>query len=590
MTSVAAEAGGGIGQRLLLDQVARARGRLRAQEALRAATLALTIACWVLAPLVLADRLLGLGRLGINVWLIWLLLLFLGLPFVLWRVFSSRLSLRSAAGLADERLKLHARLSTALTLEADEPSGFGRAFLGEAVARAANVELAGAFPLSLPRLACLLPLPLVIALGLWFFVEPQDYMGWVARAQKERRFEEVRKKSVEKLRDLKLEDLKRDGKEPPPDSPQFKVNRLIQKSKELARQIQDGKLDQEEGLKALAELKRDIQKTREEMEKGTDWTERLQQLKAADLNLGEDSMTRQVSEALKAGDAGLAARSLRRLADKLRKDILDNPNLTREQKASALKRLREEVARLAGAVADAQALSGSLQELADKLDDAAEYAALQDQIKEMLAKTGKQTPEELARQLEQAMAEAAEELEQLEEGEEGEALELTEEDEALEELEVAIDEVLDGMCEGGGAPGSGGMKGRARGLAGKAGKGPKGFSLKAARGKRPGPQRGAGTPGVGMDGGPGVGKRPFAEDDVAFKGTKVQGKMQSGAITSLSHFRGEGAKGEAPQEYVETLAASEREAASSLEIDRIPADAREMVKEYFSRLKTDASK
>jgi hypothetical protein len=92
-----------------------------------------------------------------------------------------------------------------------------------------------------------------------------------------------------------------------------------------------------------------------------------------------------------------------------------------------------------------------------------------------------------------------------------------------------------------------------------------------------------------MGGGPGVGQRPYAESGDGFKDEKVRGKMQSGAITGLSHFRGQGAKGDAPKEYVQALQRAEQQAASALELDRVPADAREMVKDYFSRLKRDVS-
>ena len=90
-----------------------------------------------------------------------------------------------------------------------------------------------------------------------------------------------------------------------------------------------------------------------------------------------------------------------------------------------------------------------------------------------------------------------------------------------------------------------------------------------------------------MQGGPGSGKRPYAESDADFQKEKVRGKMQSGAITALSHFRGQGAKGDAPKEYINMVKRSDQEAASSLELDHVPADQRQVVKEYFSSLKRD---
>ena len=69
----------------------------------------------------------------------------------------------------------------------------------------------------------------------------------------------------------------------------------------------------------------------------------------------------------------------------------------------------------------------------------------------------------------------------------------------------------------------------------------------------------------------------------------MQGKLQSGAITGMSHFRGQGAKGDAPKQYVQALKAATEDQTSSMELDRIPADARELVKDYFTKLKEDSA-
>jgi hypothetical protein len=85
-----------------------------------------------------------------------------------------------------------------------------------------------------------------------------------------------------------------------------------------------------------------------------------------------------------------------------------------------------------------------------------------------------------------------------------------------------------------------------------------------------------------------VGHRPYRDGDAEFTPEKVRGKLQAGAITGLSHFRGQGAKGAAPAEFVQALTTSEQESSSSLELERIPADAREVVKDYFLKVKEGA--
>lgn len=92
-----------------------------------------------------------------------------------------------------------------------------------------------------------------------------------------------------------------------------------------------------------------------------------------------------------------------------------------------------------------------------------------------------------------------------------------------------------------------------------------------------------------MGAGKGTGLRPYRDiADPGFEAEKVKGKLQNGAITGLSHFRGQGAKGDAPVEFVRTMTAAEQEAASSLELERIPADARETVKDYFLKVRKDS--
>lgn len=99
-----------------------------------------------------------------------------------------------------------------------------------------------------------------------------------------------------------------------------------------------------------------------------------------------------------------------------------------------------------------------------------------------------------------------------------------------------------------------------------------------------------GRPGDGLGAGLGQGLRPYRDiADPGFTAEKVKGKLQNGAITGLSHFRGQGAKGDAPEQFVQAFRAAEQEASSSLELERIPADAREVVKDYFLKVREGAN-
>lgn len=460
-------------RRRMLSHIDEALTRLRLQEALRASVLSLTVVLWILVPMVLADRILSLSQLGISIWIIWGGLACLSIPYILWRAFSDRLNEQLAAILADDRLGLHSRLCTSLALPGDDDSAFGELFYREAAEGLRNLDATKAFPVEWPRLARYLPIPLALAAALWFGMEPQDRMGWVAQAQEKRLLEEARKKSVEPLRELKIQDLKREEKESAiEDSASYKVNKLIQQAKDVAQELQEGKINSEQALQQLAQLKREIGDARDEH--AFDKTEnRLKGLKDDKLNLEESAMTREISEALKDNDPALAAQKMRQLASKVRDEIMNNPDKTPEQKAQELQKLQEEVERLAGALAEQQAMRDQLQELSEKTMDAADYQKLQQQLKEQNEKNqnggnqnqpgqknqngeqnqngqqgqkdgqqnGQQSAQEMADQLEQAMQEVAEGLDELEE----ESYQPDEADEAMNQLEDQVDGALDGL-------------------------------------------------------------------------------------------------------------------------------------------------
>lgn len=623
-------------RRRILSHIDDALARLRMQEALRAGTLALTAAFWVLVPTVLADRILSLAQLGINIWIVWGGLACLSIPYILWRAFSDRLNEQLAAVLADDRLGLHARLCTALALPRDDDSPFSELFFCEAAARLRDLDVAKAFPFQLPRLARFLPIPVALAAGIWFCLEPQDRMGWVAVAQEKRTTEDAKKKAVKPLQALKMEDLKRgqDDKAIEGSASYKNVTQLLKRAQDTAKELQEGKINAEETLQALAELKRDIGKEREEH--AFDKTEnRLKNLKDEKLNLEDGALTKDLSEALKENDPAKAGQMMRQLARKVRDEIMNNPNKTPDQKQAELKNLKDELQRLSDALTEQQAMKNSLQELSDKTMEAADFQQVQKQLQEQNAQnqpgnqgdqkhgnqdgrqqqgnqqdgskdqSAEEKAQQLAEELEEAMQEVADGFDELEE----ESYQPDETDAALDQLEEKVDGALDGLCPPGGdskagrqqgnTPGGGkqggqksggrrsGRTGRktgqqGQGQQGQEGQGQEGQGL-GQQGGNQGDQQG----GAGMNGGKGTGGRPYTDGDADFEKEKVRGKMQAGAITALSHFRGQGAKGEAPKEYVNMVNRADQEAASSLELDHVPADARNMVREYFSTLKRD---
>lgn len=603
-------------RRRLQGLVDRALMRLRLQEALRATVFSATIVAWLLVPLLLADKLFALNALGFSIWIVWAGMLALCIPYILWRAFSNRIHEQFAAILADERMGLHSRLATALTLDPDDPSGFSEAFYHEAADRLAALNPTKAFPIQLPRMAWLLVPAAVFSVAIFYFVPQRDLAGFVAKAQEKRRAEDLKQNTVKRL-EAQLEDLKKDDeKQVAEDSAQFKVNQLVKKAEGIAKELKEGKRDANEAVIALAELKREIGDQKEQLASdGKDLSERLKQLSEKNLNLEENDFTKPISEALQQGDAELAAKEMRKLARKVKNEILNDESKTPEEKAEALKKLQNEIEKLAGALEEEGDMGKDLLEAAKQSMSAAEYQELQEDVKKQLAQQGKDN-QSLGEQLEKELNEAAEELE---ERQDEEAPELSEEEEAameeLEGLEEGVEEAMEGLtgqcegCEGGDQQGSkqGGKESGKQGGKSRAGKGRKMTGKKSGQsgqqqgnegrqGNQSGNNNGNnennnGNPQPNFSGsnqgGPGAGKRGYRDGDAMFKSEMVRGKMQSGAISGLSHFRGQGAKGEAPTQYVQALTAAEQDATSSLELDRIPADSRELVKDYFTKLKQD---
>lgn len=624
MTTISASTAGLYPARQRIRQYAdRALARMRLQECINAVLVSGTVLLWMLVLFLFADRMFSLAKVGISVLVIWSLLSALAIPYIIWRTFTARLHETLAAVLADDRLGLHARISTALTLDLNDPANdaFGEVFYAEALHRLEALNIEQAFPVRISRAFVLLLLPIGLSFAIYQFMGYQDKAGWIAAAEN-RRKADVQQQKAATLLEGKLEDMKKKVDEQADEQGgQFKAQQLIQQADKIARDLKDGKRNPDEALIALGQLKKQIENEKDKLSQGKEFLERLEKLQAKDLNLEDSDLTKNVSEALKMGDPGLAARQLRRMAQDIKKDILDNPNKTDDQKKQDLEKLKREVEKLAGALAEDEALRENLQELSEKMMDSADFQKLQSEIKKQMEKQNKGNKkhgDDIEKQIEQV----AEELERLEEDND---VQLNEGDEKkmenLEAVEDGVNEAMEGIAneseegeqksqEAGGEPqqgkagkpksGKSGEKGARKGKSmqgrQKAGQGGQEGGEKGnqgGRGKGEGDKEQGnreGKPGEGTGAGPGQGLRPFRNiADPGFKAEQVKGQLQQGAITGLTHFRGQGAKGDAPTEFVKALSAAEQEASSSLELERIPSDAREVVRDYFSKVKQGAN-
>ncbi len=610
-------------QHRLRSYAGSALTRLRMQVALDALAVAVSVSAWMLPLFLFADKMFSLQLLGINVWTIWAALSLLGIPFLLWRTFAPGLNEQRAAILADERLGLHARLSSALTLNfSDAANGeFGDAFLSEAMGRMSAVRVQQAFPIRVPRAFAWLMVPAMGAAAIYYFMPRQDVLGIAAKAEAKRKAEE-RKQNAAEMMQGKLEDLKKDLAEKQGDDKggTFKVNQLIKDAQNVAKELKDDKKTAEEALLSLGSLKKQAEDEKEKIQRGKEFSDRLEKLQAKDLNLDEADHTKAISEALKMGDAGLAAKEMRKLAQKVKQEILNDPKKSDEQKKKELEKLKDELAKLAGALAEDEALRDKLQEISETSMSAADYQKLETEMKKQAERQNK-GKKKFGDDIEKEMEQAADELERLEEENDTKLSEDEKEEvKELDKVENSLDEAMENLTgegeqkskNGGEAQPGKQQGGDKTGKSGKPGAGNSG-KLKSMRGrasqkgkggnesnknansqsgdKGDGKQNGNpnGQPGNGLGAGQGVGRRPYQDGDATFEPQKDKGNMRAGAITGISHFRGQGAKGDAPQEFYQTFEPANKDGASSLELERIPADAKEMVKDYFTRVREGAS-
>ena len=577
-------------RRHLLAHVSAAVGRLRLQEAVRAGVASATVVLWALVALVLVERLLRLSGAGISIWMLAGALAALALPYILYRSFGGQRNLLGAAALVDDRLGLHSRLCTAVSLRPEEDSGFGEAFFEEAAGRLARVDTRSALPVRWPRSAALLPIPVLLAVGIWVFVPQKNPIPWEEYAQK-RQAEEERVKAGAKL-ELALEDLKRETAGTEDAAAEYRAQReLLQRAQNLAKDVQEGRKSREEALIEAAKIRQDAEAG---VQRALDnsLSEQLKRLNQQDFGMGPQDATRPLSEALAQGDLEKAARELRKLSRKIEQEA-DDGKTTPEQKAERMANLEKELEKLAGALKDSPELREQMKELAQQSE---EYQKFAEEIAKQTREAGDRSAKEKLQQLEENMERLAGDLEKRSVQEKRERMRSAKQS---RDLKKAMDKFMQGMDSKGegddnkedlaGEEGEGDDQAYAAVEAPGGEAGEEGEEGKGAGAEVEGEGGEEGPPGDGMGSGKGVGKRPYRYSKGDFVNAKLKGKLQKGAITGLSFFRGQGAKTEAPQALVEVMGTVYRDADAALELDRIPADDRELVKNYFSRMKAEVS-
>lgn len=485
----------------------------------------------VFGVIALADRLLYLG---FSPYLAMFAATAAIIPYAALSLLLRRVTRGDAALAIDQRLGLHERLSTALAIQGTEGPA-AEALLLDAQRHAEAIKPRKHFPYQYPREARYLPFPALAIFLIWGVVPSFDLLNREAAVVEQRKTKQelllvakkIEKRSTERRK--KLEKIQ-----------SVQTEKLIKELEKVSEALKAAK-DKKEAFLQLSEVGDKLKNRHEDLQKLVDSKKRFQPTELA-------QMTKELQEALAEGDYKAAKRQLERLAEELEK-MKEEMSEGGEVDKQKLEQLAREMERLAEELEEAE-----MGELADVLKQAATQ----------LTKLDAKELEEALKNLKQA----ENELEQLERlVEEFEMVES-----ALEELELAK-EALSGCksCRGG-----------RLGLGLKSGRGFKGgTALRGGQGRQ-----GRGN-GPGGGGGRGSGERDRGNLDSAnFEKSRVRGQIGKGPILGSFLVKGMPPKGESNVEYREAITNYRAAAEDALDKERIPANYRDLVREYFEAIES----
>ncbi|MBI2195010.1 MAG: hypothetical protein HYU36_23765 [Planctomycetes bacterium] len=500
----------------------------------------------------LADRLFYLGFSPYTA-----LFLALGtlIPISLVRSMLKPVSLMRAARAVDERLGLEERLSTALYLQgSDEPAA--QAVLLDAQRHAESIRPQRHFPYQFPREMRYLPVPVLTLALVWGVMPSLDLLKRETAAQELAKDKARMKVEAQALKDRtqrlkkKMEEVK---------SPH--TADLVRQLEKAADDLKAAK-DKKEGFLKLSELGDQLKNRQEELQKILENHKRFQPG-------AQTEMMKELEQALAQGDHEAARKQLEKLSERLREE---GDKLGQEE--------REKLAR-------------ELDHLGDRLP---EQEKLSKAMKSAAAALRRGTPQGMQRSLEELESAESElaDLEQLQE-------ELEMIDLAMKELDMAKEcmscqaifsefcpSCNQKLCRTCGTDececcGEGQVeKCKLKVCRGGSGNGKGGVGIRSNRG-------GGSGQGQGQGGGSGRGSGQRQRGDLesaGFEKTKVKGQIGKGPVLGSFMVKGLPPRGETTVEYSEVVTHYKEAAEDALDKERIPANYRDLVREYFESIET----
>lgn len=470
-------------------------------------------------------------------------------------------SIESVATEVDRRFALRERLSSSITLNAeDRQSDFGIALVADAEKRANQLELADRFSLKPSRLGWL-PLAIVPLLAIvLMLVEPISETSARSAAKTDQvevqqvktAASQLKKRIQQQRRKAEAEGLK-------------EAEALFEKMESDLDHITSRQdMNRKEAMIAMNDLKKQLEERRDQLGSSDQMRKAMSQMKGLESGPGE-----KVAKSMEQGDFGQAQEMVKQLAAKIKDGSLS------EQDKEQLKKQVEQMKNAMEKAAEAhEQQKKDLQRQIEQArnegrgDDAAK---LQQQLNELQQKDSQM---QRMGQMAQAMSQAANAMQRGDGDQAADALqqmadqlgEMQQELSELEDLESALDQLSQSKNQ---------MRCNQCGGAG----------CQQCQGNGMGFGMNSDGMGSGMGAGSGFGDRPEQEENTNTYETQVRGDVKKGKAIIAGFADGPNRKGITREDVKHAIEGTLREESDPTENQTLPRTEREHAQQYFDQLR-----
>jgi septal ring factor EnvC (AmiA/AmiB activator) len=470
-------------------------------------------------------------------------------------------SLESVATEVDKRFGLRERLSSSLTLGADEKdTAFGMALAADADKRAGQLEVADRFQLKPTKLGWL-PVSIIPVLAIvLLLVEPMSQSS----ASSAGKADAVEVKQVQTVTSQLKKRIQQQRRKAESEGLKEAQEMYEKMEAELDKIAKRENMNRKDAMIAMNDLKKQLEERRDQLGSSEQMRRALSQMKGIDAGPGE-----KVAKSIEQGNFGQAKEMVKQLASKMR-----DGKLSEKEKEQLKKQVEQMKQALQKAVQEHQQKKQDLQQKIEEArkegrgDDAAK---MQQQLNQLQQKDSQM---QQMQQMAEAMNQAAKAMQQGDGSQAADALEqmaeqlgeMQQEMSELEDLQSAMDQLSQSKnqmrcekCGGGGCEQCQGM-------------GMQGFG------------NGMGE-GDGFGRGSGFGDRPEQEEDTNTYETQVRGQVKKGSAIIAGFADGPNKKGVSREDLKQAIQGALSEESDPTENQTLPRTEREHAQQYFDQLR-----